>query len=58
VSHHGIPQAHELFFAAARPLRREQMRPLRQMSAGLPHGCGGQQRIPQAEKRDGVHPLL
>ena len=25
---------------------------------GLPHGCGGQQRIPQAEKRDGVHPLL
>ncbi|WP_446807327.1 4Fe-4S binding protein [Dysosmobacter sp.] len=25
------------------------MRPLREMSAGLPHGCGGQQGSPQAE---------
>ena len=36
----------------------EQMRPLREMSASLPHGCGGQQGSPQAEKRNGVHPLL
>ena len=34
------------------------MHPLRQMPARLPHECGGQQGIPQAEKRDGVHPLL
>ena len=34
------------------------MCPLRQMPAGLPHERGGQQRIPQAEKRDGMYPLL
>ena len=34
------------------------MRPLRQVPAGLPHGCGGQQGSPQAEKRNGMHPLL
>ena len=26
--------------------------------AHLSHECGGQQRIPQAEERNGVHPLL
>ena len=58
VSHHGVSQAHELFFSAARSLRRGEVHPLRQVSAGLPYERGGQQGIPQAEKRDGVHPLL
>lgn len=34
------------------------MRSLRQMPAGLPHGCRGKQRIPQAEERNRVHSLL
>ena len=34
------------------------MRSLRQVPAGLPYERGGQQGIPQAEKWDGVYPLL
>ena len=37
---------------------RKERHPLRQMPAGLPHERGGQQGIPQTEKRNGMHPLL
>ena len=34
------------------------MRSLRKVPAGLSHECGGQQRIPQKKKRNGVYSLL
>ena len=39
--HHGVSQAHELFFTSARALQRKRMRSLRQVPACLPYECGG-----------------
>ena len=51
----GVLKAHELFFPGPYHLRQEQMRVLRAVQKGVPHGGGHDGQLPPAGQRHGVH---